>query len=85
MTRKYTPPKKKKSHQAVHTRSPESAPSPVAKDISVVNASSDWENPAPAAAVDTVQYTSLPKELRRVALFSAVTLAIMIVLWLVLR
>lgn len=82
MTRKYTPLKKKKNHQPAHTVAQVSTTPPVAAEISVSYATTAQSAPA---AVDAARYENLPRELRRVALFSAVALVIMIVLWLVLR
>ena len=85
MTRKYVPPKKKKNRQVtnINTRLPESAPAEA--EVVAVSAGTTKVAPAAITAADAVKYGSLSKELLRVAVLSALTMAIIIVLWLILR
>ncbi|MCL2149483.1 MAG: hypothetical protein FWH51_00920 [Dehalococcoidia bacterium] len=85
MARKYVTPKKKRSHTVApaHHKLPESAPL-ASPEISVAYSSAAKATPTPVAA-ESVKYESLPRELRRTALLTVITIAIMIVLWLIFR
>lgn len=87
MSRKYVPPtKKRKASQATHApaKVPGGVSLPVAAETSVVYPVAAKTGTVPEA-MDTVKYESLPRELRRMALLTALTMVIMVVLWLILR
>ena len=90
MVRKYTQPKKKKSRRqsVVTTRqeAPVTAPTATATaEYSVARPPVSRAGMSATPVSETVKYENLPSELRRVALLTAVTLAILVVSWLILR
>jgi hypothetical protein len=86
VSRKYTQPKKKKKSAPlpVRAQSPVTAgAAPAAAEFSMARPSS--VKPAPVAQVDAVKYGNLPYELKRIGLFTAAALILLIVAWLILR
>jgi hypothetical protein len=88
MTRKYTPPKKKRSHPSASSQARTSGAAPTAvhtPEISMARPAAAATSPLPATGSEAVKYENLPWELRRVALLSAITIVILIVSWLIFR
>jgi hypothetical protein len=86
VSRKYTQPKKKKKSAPIPVRaqSPATAvAAPAAAEFSMARLPS--AKSAPAAQVDAVKYANLPYELKRIGLFTAAALILLIVAWLILR
>jgi len=90
MSRKYVPPvKKRKSHSVTHTRDlvteqtvPEVEPE---LTVSYAPAAKVTQAPVPVSAQEAVLHSSLPKELIRLGLLSALAIAIMIALYFIFR
>jgi len=91
MTRKYVPPKKKKNRTVARSQIVESKQAPIAaaeftpSEFSVDYPAAAKSDRTPVTASGAVQYDSLPSELRRIALVSAITVAVMLVLWFIFR
>jgi len=89
MAHKYVPPKKKKhtSVASARTKLPVQAPIDAAPEIAVSYATTAKAAPAPAPGIipDNVLFSSLPKELIRLGVLSAVAIAIMVILYFILR
>ncbi len=90
MSRKYTPPPKKKKGRipptaAHHARTPGAAPAAAPAELSITRPPVAAARAAPAPGTEAVKYETLPSELRRVALLTAITIVILIVLWLIFR
>ncbi len=89
MARKYTPPKKKKNRSpvaaTVRATASQAAPAAVAtQQFSIAHppAAKAAAIPVPAS---TAKYENLPRELRRVAVLTVITITLLLILWLILR
>jgi|GEM_PF-2910933 len=90
MTRKYVPPKKKKSHAArAHFASSAvpvaDSPGYSASEFSVAYPVVAKNEDSQLVGSGVATHNSLPAELRRIALVTALTLAVMLVLWAIFR
>jgi len=90
MARKYTQPKKKKTRRqpVVATRqdAPVTAPTAAATaEYSVARPPVSRAGMGATPVSEAIKYENLPSELRRVALLTIITLAILVVSWLILR
>jgi len=87
MTRKYTPPKKKKNHQAAHAhpgRIEGALPQPN-DEVSVVYAAVAGDSSDAATATSDARPVTLLMELRRMTSLTVITVVMLIVLWLIFR
>jgi hypothetical protein len=88
VSRKYTPPKKKRSPSKLPVRSRVSQAAGMAGTPAVEYAAprpAIRVSPATELASDSVKYASLPRELKRIGLLTAAALVILILLWLIFR
>lgn len=86
MSRKYTPPKKKRKsvNQIARAQTTASAGAAV-QEFSMARPSAPRVNAIPVTQADDVKYADLPFELRRIAFFTGAALVLLLVLWLILR
>jgi hypothetical protein len=84
--RKYTPPKKKKKSAPQAARVHQAPPAQAhTTEFSIAHPPAFRATPAAETQVDAVKYASLPYELRRIVLFSAAAIIILLILWLIFR
>jgi hypothetical protein len=86
VSRKYTQPKKKRKSAPLPVRAQSQATTgaaPAAVEFSMARPAA--AKSAPVAQVDAVKYGNLPYELKRIGLFTAAALILLIAAWLILR
>ena len=98
MSRKHTPPKKKKKGIPQIAKTPAAAqtaasaaaaaPAPVT-EYSMAHPPSARPavkgGPLPDSAAEAVKYASLPRELKRILVYTGAAIVLLIILWLILR
>ncbi len=96
MSRKYTPPSKKKKKGIPQIARTQAAPTPAAPSAAATPvtefsmARPPQARPAAKAppidsAADAVKYASLPCELRRILLYTLAAIVLIVILWLIFR
>ncbi len=86
MARKYNPPQKKRRHPPVAAAQTRASALPAAVTTTEFSlAGSQAPKSTPAVAAQVIKYETLPRELRRVGVLTAITIIILIILWLILR